>query len=73
MERRVWRLLQLFGLAFLAIVVLTHVAERFHLFPGMGWGEPASIGHYLDLVSAVLGCTLFLLGLLGDVLSRRNR
>jgi hypothetical protein len=29
--------------------MLTHVAERFDLFPGMGWGLPNSPGHYLDL------------------------
>jgi hypothetical protein len=39
-------------------VVLTHVAEALHLFPAMRWGEPDSIGHYLDLSSAVLGVTL---------------
>jgi hypothetical protein len=29
----VWRLLQIFGAACLAMVMLTHVAERFDLFP----------------------------------------
>jgi hypothetical protein len=40
----VGRLLLLLGFACLAIVVFTHVAERLHLFPGMGWGLPASPG-----------------------------
>jgi hypothetical protein len=31
------------------------------LLPGMGWGLPASPGHYLDLVSAVAGGALLLL------------
>ena len=35
------------------VVVLTHVAERFHLLPSMGWGMPNSPGHYLDLFSAI--------------------
>lgn len=46
------------GLFFLGIVVLTHIAERFHIFPGMGWGQPGSPGHYVDLFSAILGVGL---------------
>ena len=46
------------------IVVLTHVAERFRLFPGMGWGLPDSPGHYLDLVSALFGSVLLIAGVL---------
>jgi len=42
------------------IVVLTHVAERQHLLPGMGWGLPDSPGHYLDLGSAAAGTVLIL-------------
>lgn len=48
------------GVAFLLIVVLTHVAEHWRIFPGMGWGLPNSPGHYLDLSSAVLGVTFLL-------------
>jgi hypothetical protein len=66
------RLLQLLGLACLIIVVLTHVAEAFHLFPSMGWGQPTSIGHYVDLASAILGCTLLPLGFLGNFMQRKN-
>jgi hypothetical protein len=58
------RWLLLLGFACLAVVVFTHVAERLHLFPGMGWGLPESPGHYLDLVSAVLGCALLIAGIL---------
>jgi len=39
-------------------VVLTHVAERFCILPGMGWGLPDSPGHYLDLISAMSGVGL---------------
>jgi len=39
-------------------MVLTHVAEHFHLLMAMRWGSPDSIGHYLDLVSAVGGVCL---------------
>jgi hypothetical protein len=66
---QVWRRSQLFGLIFLVIVVLTHIAEKHQVFPGMGWGLPNSIGHYLDLVSAILGGTLLLLGLIGQAIT----
>jgi formate hydrogenlyase subunit 3/multisubunit Na+/H+ antiporter MnhD subunit len=69
----VWRFLQFFGAACLIIVVLTHVAEALHLFPDMGWGQPNSVGHYLDLVSAILGCTLVPLGFLGSAFIQRKR
>jgi hypothetical protein len=62
-----WRfgyLLQLIGSALLVVVVLTHVAEAFHLFPRMGWGLPNSVGHYIDLVSAIAGPMLLSAGLL---------
>jgi hypothetical protein len=43
-----------------AVVVLTHVAERLHVLPGMGWGLPDSPGHYLDLFGAVCGVLLLI-------------
>jgi len=66
------RFLVLFGLACLAVVVLTHIAETFAIFPNMGWGRPNSPGHYLDLVSNVLGCTLLPAGLIASFISRRK-
>ena len=48
------------GCGCLVVVVLSHVAERLHLLPGMGWGLPDSPGHYLDLVSAIAGVGLLL-------------
>jgi len=68
----VGRLFLLFGLACLLIVVLTHVAETFQIFPAMRWGMPNSAGHYLDLVSAILGVTLLLLGIVIGALTRRS-
>jgi hypothetical protein len=65
-------LLLLFGSTCLIVVVLTHVAEALHIFPSMGWGLPDSAGHYLDLVSAVLGSVLLSLGFLAKTLSRRR-
>ena len=69
----VWRLLQIFGVVCLIVVVLTHIAERLQLFPGMGWGQPNSIGHYLDLISAILGGVLLLVGSLGNALTRQRK
>jgi hypothetical protein len=58
------RWLAILGIAFLIVVVLTHVAEHWHFFPEMGWGLPNSPGHYLDLVSAILGVVLLLAALI---------
>jgi len=60
--RTVAVLLQLIGAAGLTISVLTHVCEGLQLFQSMGSGMPNSLGHYLDLSSAVLGVTLFSVG-----------
>ena len=66
--RTPYSLLQLIGAGCLVVVVLTHVAEALHLFPSMGWGAEHSIGHYVDLVSALSAATLFPTGyLLGAV------
>ena len=62
-------LLQLLGAAFLVVVVLAHVCEGLGLLPWMQWGRPHSIGHYVDLASAVLGVTLVPIGY---VLARRR-
>jgi len=55
-------LLQLLGASFLVVVVLAHVCEGLGLLPWMQWGRPHSIGHYVDLASAVIGVTLVPLG-----------
>jgi succinate dehydrogenase/fumarate reductase cytochrome b subunit len=57
-------IMQVAGAACLMIVVVTHLCEALRLFPWMGWGEERSIGHYLDLVAAIFGVTLFSLGYL---------
>ncbi len=51
--------MQLVGAGCIVLVVLTHVCEALHLFPPMHWGLEHSAGHYVDLVGAVLGLTLF--------------
>ena len=62
--------LLLLSAACLIVVVLTHVAEALQVFTFMGWGQPDSAGHYLDLMSAVLGCTLLAAGMFAAVLDR---
>ncbi len=68
--RSVCSLLQLLGAGCLTVVVLTHLAEALHLFPGMGWRIENSIGHYVDLGGAVLGLLLFPTGYLLYALGR---
>jgi len=53
-ERTPGSLLQIVGAGCLVVVVLTHLFEALHLFPWMQWGSEHSVGHYLDLGSAVL-------------------
>jgi len=67
----VGRWLLLLGFACLVIVVFSHVAERLHFFQSMEWGLPKSPGHYLDLVSALLGSTLLIAGVLISFNRRR--
>lgn len=54
--------LQLFGAGCLVMMVITHICEALRLFPWMQWGHERSVGHYLDLCSAVLGLTLVPVG-----------
>jgi hypothetical protein len=63
--------LQLLGAGCLVLVVLTHISEALHLFPWMRWGDEHSVGHYLDLGSAVLGSTLFSVGYLFHAFTKR--
>ena len=65
-------LLQLVGSGCLVIVALTHLCEALHLFAWMHWGEQHSVGHYLDLVSAVLGIALFAIGYFIHALSEQQ-
>jgi hypothetical protein len=40
------------------IVSFAHIFEAFGLLPAAGWGQPHSIGHYVDLSAALLGLVL---------------
>ena len=72
---RAWRrpalatVVQLIGALGLTIVVAAHLCEGLRLLPRMGWGEPHSVGHYVDLSGAAVGIALLPLGYL---LSRRK-
>ena len=57
------------GAGFFLLVVLTHICEALDLLPWMRWGRPDSVGHYLNLCSAILSLTLVSLGY---VLTRRR-
>ena len=50
--------LQALGMGCFAVMALTHVFEAFSLFPALGWGQPHSAGHVIDLVAASLGVML---------------
>jgi hypothetical protein len=71
-ERTLGSFLQLLGGGCLVMVVLTHLCEALHLFPWMHWGSERSVGHYLDLSSAVLGLILFPIGYLLHALTKRQ-
>jgi len=71
-ERTLGSFLQLLGAGCLVMVVLTHLCEALDLFPWMQWGSKHSVGHYLDLWSAVFGLTLFPIGYLLHALTKRQ-
>lgn len=71
-ERTLGSFLQPIGAGCLVVVVLAHICEALHLFLWMLWGREHSVGHYLDLMSAVLGLTLFPVGYLLHALTKRQ-
>ena len=71
-ESTLWSFLQLFGAACLVVVVFTHLAEALNLFSSMGWGLKHSVGHYIDLWSAIFGLTLFPVGYLFHALTKQH-
>ena len=61
--------LQALGIGCFGVMALTHVFEKFSILPDLGWGQPHSVGHFIDLVAALLGVTLVTTSFL---LSRRG-
>ena len=64
-------LFQLIGAACLVAVVIAHLCEALGWFPRMCWGLEHSAGHYIDLVAAIGGLSLFPVGYLFGALKRR--
>lgn len=62
--------MQFAGASFMLVVVFAHICEGFSILAFMGWGKEGTIGHYLDLSSAILGVTLFAVGSVLRVASR---
>jgi len=60
------------GTAFLIVVALTHVFEAFGLLSAFAWGQPDSVGHYIDLGAALLG-VVFALSALVTVYVKRDQ
>ena len=50
-------MLQALGIGCFGVMALTHVFEEFSILPKLGWGRPHSVGHFIDLVAALLGIT----------------
>jgi hypothetical protein len=61
---------QLIGSACLMVVVIAHLCEALGWFPRMHWGLEHSDGHYIDLVAAIGGLSLFPIGYLFGALTR---
>jgi hypothetical protein len=64
--------LQLVGAGCLVLVVLAHICEAFGFLPWMGWGVADSVGHYIDLGSAILALTLFPIGFVWLALQKKD-
>jgi len=54
--------LQGLGLVCFGVMALTHAFEAFAIFPTLGWGQPRSVGHYIDLIAALSGIALLVAG-----------
>jgi hypothetical protein len=53
-----------------AVVAVAHLFETFSVLRAAGWGQPHSIGHYVDLSAAVLCAGFTLVGIV--VMVRRR-
>lgn len=62
-RRAIGPALQFLGTACLIAVALAHFFEEWAIFPAVGWGQPRSIGHYIDLGAMTAGVTLVSAGL----------
>jgi hypothetical protein len=52
------------GIGWFGVMALTHFFESFSILPAFGWGRPHSVGHFIDLVAALLGIAFVTTGFL---------
>ena len=52
------------GIGWFGVMALTHFFESFSILPAFGWGQPHSVGHFIDLAAALLGIVFVTLGFL---------
>jgi len=71
-EKTLTALVQLTGALCLLLVIFAHTSEAVGFLPSMGWGQPNTAGHYIDLASAIIGVTLLTVGYLLRRLFRRR-
>ena len=71
-EKTGMALTQLVGASFLLVVIFAHVSEAFGFIASLGWGRPNTLGHYIDLVSAIAGAILLPIGYFGRRYTRRT-
>ena len=69
-RKRMAAVFQLIGAACLVVVVVAHLCEALGWFPWMHWGLEHSVGHYIDLVAAIGGRSLFPIGYLFGALTK---
>ena len=71
-EKTALAMTQLVGAGLLLVVIFAHVCEAFGFIPSLGWGRPGTVGHSIDLVSAVAGSIALTLGYFGRWIGRRG-
>jgi hypothetical protein len=71
-EKTVMAFVQFIGSMFLLVVIFAHTAEAFTLFPSLGWGRTATLGHYIDLGSAIGSAILLPVGYFGRRFTRHK-
>lgn len=71
-EKTTFAFVQLAGAICLLVVIFAHVSEALNILPSMGWGRPNTVGHYIDLASAIAGVVLLGVGYAARKFVRRK-
>ena len=61
-ERTLATLVQLVGAVCLLVVLFAHLSEALRFLPVLGWGQPNTLGHCIDLACAITGVVLAAIG-----------